>query len=148
MFCWSCLVRKQTCPRIWGHLPSWSPFKIPKIAWLAAEFWRTVKVVLSAYLLQPLPLQRLPRPQYPPHQKSVSFFHNYNATAIAQGHHPWPRQLCYSNVPSPAAAAYPLHFAGLCYCGGLARTHCGGMKIRAPTVRRRLKLIPPTSYTT
>lgn len=54
--------------------------------WLAAEFWQTLKIILNAYLLQPLPLQYLARTHNRPHQKSDNFFHSYNATAIAQSH--------------------------------------------------------------
>lgn len=67
-----------------SHL--WSPLEMLKIMRPTVEIWRTVKITLHTYLLQTLPLQYLPRPQNPPHQKNTNLFHNYNATAIAQSH--------------------------------------------------------------
>lgn len=142
--CWRLrLAEKQTCPRIGGKLSLWSPSEISKIMWLIAEIWRTLKIILDVYLLQLPLLQYLSRPRTLPTKKRVNFFHNCNATAVAQR--------CNATTNGQNTATNTSHIPLLIlltYALGYPFTMVVllGLFMVAWNHGHILKLIPPASY--
>lgn len=128
-----CLIRSQTCPRVWGKIISWSSLEISSDVTATERF--ELKIYTKFLFTQISSIAQLSQTRKTSPLRKHQFFSHLPFLVLLRDTN------TLTHITHPATNAYHLLIAEPSHNGGLARLREIGVHMS----KRELKLTPPTS---